>query len=270
MPEQPGVRDVAALIERWFPDAVERRVLLLTLAQSIRLAARVAPSRWGLTLRRDRRVLRLNVGSAEVLVLPADAEAFFLVDTVEAAHVGAAAGRFTLFGEGHYRSAPEASQACAPPAAWAGVYEALAAAHEKVIEHLAQSKRRYMWADAHSEATLDYLRQTLDPRLPSPTYARDDDAAGEAAATGQPSPAEALEGRTLRREHLRRERSRELVKAAKARALEAPEGLACRVCGFDFERVYGPRGNGFAEAHHTVPLAQYTSCLLYTSDAADE
>lgn len=258
MPERPSVRDVAALIESWFPHAPERRALLTTLTRSVRLAARATPARWGLTLRLDRRLLRLNVGAAEVLVLPADGEPFALVDTAEAAHAGEAVGEFALFGEGHYRSAPEASQASAPSAAWAGVYDALVAAHEKVIEHLARSKRRYMWSDSHSEATLDYLRLALNVALPSPAYVGADDAVGSAVTAETPGPVEALEGRSLRREHLRRERSRELVKEAKKLALKAPEGLSCRVCGFDFERVYGPRGRGFAEAHHTVPLAQYT------------
>jgi ribosomal protein L44E len=31
--------------------------------------------------------------------------------------------------------------------------------------------------------------------------------------------------------------------------------LQCEVCGFDFESVYGELGSGFAECHHTKPLA---------------
>src|SRR3954469_17806537 len=32
------------------------------------------------------------------------------------------------------------------------------------------------------------------------------------------------------------------------------EDLACRVCGFDYERTYGVRGAGYIECHHAVPL----------------
>ena len=32
-------------------------------------------------------------------------------------------------------------------------------------------------------------------------------------------------------------------------------GTICVVCGFDFEKVYGERGKGFIEVHHTEPLS---------------
>ena len=31
----------------------------------------------------------------------------------------------------------------------------------------------------------------------------------------------------------------------------------CQVCGFNFEKVYGERGKGFIEIHHTKPLSSY-------------
>ena len=38
------------------------------------------------------------------------------------------------------------------------------------------------------------------------------------------------------------------------RAIEF-HGTVCSVCGFDFETVYGDRGKGFIEIHHTKPLS---------------
>lgn len=38
------------------------------------------------------------------------------------------------------------------------------------------------------------------------------------------------------------------------RAIEI-HGCICTVCGFDFEAVYGERGKGFIEIHHTKPLS---------------
>ena len=32
-------------------------------------------------------------------------------------------------------------------------------------------------------------------------------------------------------------------------------GTVCVVCGFDFEKFYGKRGQGFIEVHHTLPLS---------------
>ena len=66
--------------------------------------------------------------------------------------------------------------------------------------------------------------------------------------------AEAAEGRLLTRIHLARERSREIVQKKKARVLKETGKLVCEACEFDFEKVYGERGKGFAEAHHIKPL----------------
>jgi hypothetical protein len=33
-------------------------------------------------------------------------------------------------------------------------------------------------------------------------------------------------------------------------------GCACKVCGFDFEKAYGPLGENFAEVHHLNPLSE--------------
>jgi len=68
----------------------------------------------------------------------------------------------------------------------------------------------------------------------------------------------ATEGRELLRLHRLRERRTHLV-ARKKRSVYFEAGrLACEVCGFDFAAVYGPLGEGFAECHHTLPLAQST------------
>jgi 5-methylcytosine-specific restriction protein A len=74
-----------------------------------------------------------------------------------------------------------------------------------------------------------------------------------------------VEGALLTALHKRRERSAALTKRKKQAVLEATGNLACEVCGFDFERRYGPIGEGFAECHHTVPLfllAQRTATRL--------
>jgi hypothetical protein len=91
-------------------------------------------------------------------------------------------------------------------------------------------------------------------------YVRFSDSAPSTAPgpTGGPTAGElsAAEGRELLRLHRVRERDRGLV-ARKKRWVHFESGrLACEVCGFDFAAVYGSLGDGFAECHHTVPLAQ--------------
>ena len=69
---------------------------------------------------------------------------------------------------------------------------------------------------------------------------------------------EAEEGRILFRRHRVRERDPRLAKRKK-QAVRAQTGLlACEVCRFDFEAIYGPHGAGYIECHHLIPLAQVT------------
>jgi 5-methylcytosine-specific restriction protein A len=64
------------------------------------------------------------------------------------------------------------------------------------------------------------------------------------------------EGKLVERKHLSRERSAKLVSAAKRKFIEDHGRLFCNVCGFDYEAVYGSRGKGFIEAHHTIPVSE--------------
>jgi 5-methylcytosine-specific restriction protein A len=70
---------------------------------------------------------------------------------------------------------------------------------------------------------------------------------------------EAVEGALLTRVHRSRERASGLVQAKKNRMRRETGYLRCEVCGFDFEAVYGELGSGFAECHHTKPLADLRS-----------
>lgn len=63
------------------------------------------------------------------------------------------------------------------------------------------------------------------------------------------------EGRGNYRWHRQIERNSQLVLAAKAKA-NRERRLYCWVCGFDFAKRYGERGDGFIEAHHTIPVSQ--------------
>jgi 5-methylcytosine-specific restriction protein A len=62
------------------------------------------------------------------------------------------------------------------------------------------------------------------------------------------------EGKAVMRKHLSRERARGL----RAKKLESVNKvgipIACDVCGMNFGKFYGPRGEGYIEVHHIRPL----------------
>ena len=64
------------------------------------------------------------------------------------------------------------------------------------------------------------------------------------------------EGKLVFRRHTARERNSSLTRIAKKRRLLRTGDLACDVCDFSFAKKYGPRGKGFIEAHHTIPVSE--------------
>jgi 5-methylcytosine-specific restriction protein A len=66
------------------------------------------------------------------------------------------------------------------------------------------------------------------------------------------------EGKILTRLHQRKERNRRAADRKKKKVLQETSRLACEACGFDFAAIYGDLGYGFAECHHTVPVAELT------------
>ncbi len=66
---------------------------------------------------------------------------------------------------------------------------------------------------------------------------------------------EAQEGALLTRLHRYRERNSALVRRKKAAFTKSYGRLYCEACGFDFVKVYGDRGEGFIECHHTIPVS---------------
>jgi hypothetical protein len=70
-----------------------------------------------------------------------------------------------------------------------------------------------------------------------------------------------LEGEVLLRMVRHRKREQYLRDRKIADVLRREGSLVCEVpgCGFDFARVYGPLGVGYAQVHHLLPLAQRDS-----------
>jgi 5-methylcytosine-specific restriction protein A len=73
----------------------------------------------------------------------------------------------------------------------------------------------------------------------------------ETHTDGDPEVVGLPEGARVRVETNRFERS-----PANRAACIAHYGAICRACGFDFGATYGPRGEGYIEVHHRVPVSQ--------------
>jgi 5-methylcytosine-specific restriction protein A len=114
----------------------------------------------------------------------------------------------------------------------------------------ASATDRQLWSE-HSDGILD-VRATADAiRANTAAIARDPATVPPPLATIEEAP----EGQLLTRVHQVRERNSKLTDGHKKAVLAETGKLACEGCGFDFVAVYGDRGHGFIECHHTVPVS---------------
>lgn len=64
------------------------------------------------------------------------------------------------------------------------------------------------------------------------------------------------EGKEKFIQHRSKERDSRVGKLAKKKRLEEKGELRCDVCNFSFFKTYGTIGEGYIEAHHTVPISE--------------
>lgn len=113
---------------------------------------------------------------------------------------------------------------------------------EEVVWDLFSNNRREL---SNVAASIKSLVSSSDPLLPIELLPDDSEAA--------------MEGQVLARTHLYRERNQTLVTRKKQKVLDERGKLSCEVCGFDFSKMYGERGVGFIECHHTRPVSELKS-----------
>jgi hypothetical protein len=75
------------------------------------------------------------------------------------------------------------------------------------------------------------------------------------ALTDYAEESEFPEGREQEIRHKTRERNQLLIKKAKDSFKQKHGSLFCEVCNFDFSKQYGVVGEGYIEAHHTLPVS---------------
>lgn len=105
-----------------------------------------------------------------------------------------------------------------------------------------------VWNDFSSD--IEKLKMTANSIAKSITLGPDD--------SSNTNDEEFAEGKILTILHMRKERNRKAVEQKKKRVLQETGKLECEVCGFDFFKVYGSLGYGFAECHHTFPVYRLT------------
>lgn len=104
---------------------------------------------------------------------------------------------------------------------------------------------RYAYRREHLRTVADRIRKEIESS-----------ASLDLGDLGQDEEQTAEEGQLLTRVHRVRERDTKLAQRKKKAVLRKQGVLACEVCNLDFSAVYGERGKGYIECHHTRPLSE--------------
>ena len=239
--------------QQLYPTKRRRDAACRILAEAISVAEGVAPSSWNVTLDVQSERICLNVGQGAVLQLIPDG--LYMITTSSQLDDGL----FELFPENNrYRYVADTFEGFLAIEDLKH-YRRLRNAHHDLIERSAKHRSSALWPHAHSPGVIDYLI-SQGFNLKQPEYLTETEpevveTADSPLIDRDYSEITSTEGRQRIRQHLARERDSRLAKLKKEQVTQLTGRLACEVCGFDFRAVYGELGEGFAEAHHDVPLA---------------
>src|SRR5436305_684145 len=131
--------EVGQFIESLLPDETVRREILAALADSMVEAHRIHPDGWGVTLRRDRSQIRMNVGPIEVFVITSMEPVQIIVDGGRLPEqLPPTVRRFPL---GEYDAVKEAIRVAMTPTDFAVVWNVLRPAHFAILRSAGDKRR---------------------------------------------------------------------------------------------------------------------------------
>lgn len=244
-------RRVDALFKLLFHDPAARKITLESLSADIKLAHRIAPASWGVSIFPN--TARLNVGGMAVLHIYEEQIAFSITKSLQSSVPKDARALFDRHGE--YSFVPGALEGSLS-AAHVRQFPAFKAAHHHLVERCAQKRKVCFWPHSHSPGFVRFMRQS-GYDIPDPDYVLAAPRAGKLLDLDEIDHA-TKEGRLVLRTHLTRERDPQMALRKKELVFRQSGKLSCEVCHFDFESVYGSIGHAFAEVHHTEPLGAGT------------
>lgn len=250
------------VFEFLLPDEQIRRQCLEFLANSVQMANRLTPERWGITLRHDS--ILMNCGMIEILTIVPDG--IHVITDVESLPVlptdqVEVCSNKDWSPKGFYRSVP-GSVACDFDAEKAFlVLPQISDSHHKLIQKAARTPFAPNRKNAHSPGVIRFLSEYLKQALPQPAYfipARSDSDDRDPSALSLPMLPEEVEASgTFPEGSVKKILVNAYERDEKARATcILLYGTRCIVCELSFEETYGEVGRDFIHVHHLTPLSK--------------
>jgi 5-methylcytosine-specific restriction enzyme A len=246
MPRRLSSAEAGELVQSLIPKMHSRLRVLEAIAQSVRIANQVAPSKWGIRI--NQKSIMLKVGFVETLTVSAD----WFHELVERRSIPTKLFKqkrvkFTLR---PYKNAPgcDASNVDSDFTYAVEVYSRLFPAHTEAIRIAGKRHRRADTLKDHSPGLINYISRELKIRLPQPSWLDE----------GVPLPEEISTGDYFYAGAGRRVLVNRYERDPQARALCIERyGSKCFVCGLLMADSYGPAATGLIHVHHLQPVSTH-------------
>lgn len=243
-PASGGAETLLPLDRRALP------VVLGLIADVIEMAAAAHPERWGVTYW-DSQQIRVNCGWTEILT--AGPEGLRLVVDGRSLKGITLPGSVILekgrSGESYYPSIRGSVLVAVPYRPVSDLAEVASKLRDPLKSAVAIAAKRSAGRGVvagHNQWAVEEIARAVGRSLPAPRRLE----SKSTAATKEVPGLEAMEGALRRVVVSRHERS-----ATARAACIRHHGCECAVCGFSFERAFGPAGRGFIHVHHLEALA---------------
>jgi len=165
-------QDARAVLERLLPDPSSRREILNFFAGAIQQAHALVPAGWSVTLDLNKKFARLNVGSIETLAIFRNSVHFVLIrDTRLPALERIPGFRWDPDALNGYDKVPGSVVFNIPSAQFAAARPLVTESHQELVRRASKTTdNKARFRASHSPGVLQYLMDTINPKLENPTY----------------------------------------------------------------------------------------------------
>lgn len=270
-------KDAKKVVEFLLPDRFVRKETLRFLVNAIIYSNGLKSDNWNLNLDKNGKFIRFNVGHAYCVQI-SDGELLILGlrKTLKEDLNGRSLEIEFRGYQGHKRissrnlqavpdclvKVPDSVACIVAPHNTVHILPYLEAANQHFIAYAINNTRLLIQMEnAHSTGMIEYLSRFSSRRIPNPLYAISQEGTtqkeAEVSQDGEKFSEDVIVSDDFMEGDVRQITVNSYGRSSTARKKCIEHyGTTCIICGFNFEKTYGPLGEGYIQVHHLEPLSE--------------
>jgi hypothetical protein len=275
--DRASYKDAKMVVEYLLPERFARKELLEFLVNAIIYSDGLKSDNWNLNLDKNGKFIRFNVGHAYCVQISAGE--ILILGLREKLNEDLTGRNLEIEFRGHQSSkrisnrtlqnvpdclakVPDSVACIVAPQNIARTLPYLEAANRHFILYATNNTRLLVQMEnAHSTGFIEYLSRFSSRHVPNPIYAISKEDTAEEESEVSQNAEKFLEDVIISDDFMEGDVRQITVKsygrsaAARKKCIEH-YGTTCIICGFNFEKTYGPLGRDYIQIHHLDPLSE--------------